>query len=220
MNHTVPGTSGLDGTVLMSWRASIVAGIMNVTFDTNCIIALEENRNEARDLHRIVQSATERSLKLRVVAISASERQADGDISESFGDFEAKIAKVGLQEAEILLPPFVWDVTYWDHCIWATDEDWKQAEEIHRILFPTCPFEYEDYCRRFDLDPIAPDVDRRWRNRVIDTLALWSHIYNGGGVFVTSDNDFHGPEKKLMLAQLGSGEILRPNEAAVKFYST
>ena len=77
-----------------------MAGIMNVTFDTNCIIALEENRNEARDLHRIVHSATERSLKLRVVAISASERQADGDISESFGDFEAKIAKVDLQEAE------------------------------------------------------------------------------------------------------------------------
>ena len=168
-------------------------------------------------MRRIVQSAPARALNLRVVATSASERQADGDVSESFGDFEAKIAKVGLQDAEILLPPCVWGVTYWDHCIFATDEDWKQAKEIHRILFPTCPFKYEDYCRRFDLDPTAPGVDRKWRNRVIDTLALWTHIYNGDGVFVTSDYDFHGPEKKPMLARLGSGEIFRPNETAVKF---
>ena len=108
-------------------------------------------------------------------------------------------------------------MTYWDACILATDEDWKQAERIHRILFRTYPFEYEDYRRRFDHDPTGSDADGKWRNRVIDTLALWTHIYNGGGVFVTSDNNFHGPEKKLMLARLGSGEILRPNEAAVKF---
>ena len=204
----------------MSPTRHMVAGMMNVTFDTNCIIALEENGNEAGDLRRIVQSATERTLRLRVVATSASERQADGSISESFCDFEAKIAKVGLQDAEILLPPSIWDVTYWDHCIWATEQDWKQAGEIHRLLFPTCPFEYEDYCRRFDLDPTAPGADGKWRNRVIDTLALWTHIYNGGGVFVTSDNDFHGPKKKAALARLGSGEILRPREAAMKFCPT
>ena len=36
----------------------------------------------------------------------------------------------------ILLPPCILDVTYLDHCILATEQDWKQAEEIHRILFP------------------------------------------------------------------------------------
>ena len=195
----------------------MVAGMINVTVDTNCIIALEENRPEARALRRIVRSAAERTLSLRVVAISASERQPDGSISESFCDFEAKIAKVGLQDAEILLPPAIWSVTYWDHCIWATDEDWKLAEEIHRILFPSYPFEYEDYCRRFDLDPTAPGAARKWRNRVIDTLTLWTHIYNDGGVFVTSDDDdFHGSKTKAALARLGSGEILRPGEAAMK----
>ena len=186
---------------------------MNVTLDTNCIIALEESRDEARDLRRIVQSATGRTLRLRVVAISASEWQADGGISESFRDFEAKIARVGLQDTEVLLPPCIWSVTYWNHCIWATKQDWKEVEKIHRLLFPACPFEYKDYCQHFDLDPTATGVDRKWRNRVIDTLALWTHIYNGGGVFVTSDSNFHRPEKKPTLARLGSGEILRPKEA-------
>ncbi len=193
---------------------------MNITFDTNCIIALEENRNEARDLRRIVQSATERTLRLRVVAISASERRTDGGISENFCDFEAKIAKVGLQDAEILLPPCILDVTYLDHCILATEQDWKQAEEIHRILFPAHPFEYDDYCKRSNVNPSARGADHKWRNRVIDTLALWTHIYNGGGGFVTSDDNFHRPTKKSPLTQLGSGDILRPKEAAVKFCPT
>ena len=187
--------------------------MMNVTLDTNCIIALEENRDEAGDLRRIVQSATGRTLRLRVVAISASEWQANGGISDSFCDFDEKIAKVGLQDADVLLPPCIWDVTYWDHCIWATEKDWKEAEKIHRLLFPTCPFEYEDYCQCFGLDSTAPSADRKWRNRVIDTLAFWTHIYNGSGVFVTSDNNYHRLQKKPTLVRLGSGEILRPREA-------
>lgn len=191
--------------------------MMNVTFDTNCIIALEENESESGDLRRIVQSATERMLRLRVIAISASERQADGGFSENFSDFEAKIAKVGLQDVEILLPYCIWDVTYWDHCIWGSEQFAEQAKAIHEVLFPTSPFEYDAYCRRFNLDPpAARGVDRKWRNRVVDTLALWTHIHNGGGVFVTSDNNFHGSEKKPMLVRLGSGEILRPKEAAVR----
>ena len=187
------------------------AGSMNVTLDTNCIIALESDEPAAEYVRRLVCRAAEQTLRLRVVAITASEWQSGGNISESFCDFEAKIARVGLQDAEILLPPCVWDVTYWDHCIMATDEDWEEVEEIHRVLSPTIP-----------LDPAAtPEVDgRKWRNHVIDTLALWTHIHNGAGVFVTSDSDFHGPEKRVALARLGSGEILRPSRAAMKYCPT
>ena len=120
----------------------------------------------------------------------------------------------------ILLPPCILDVTYLDHCILATEQDWKQAEEIHRILFPAHPFEYDDYCKRSNVNPSARGADHKWRNRVIDTLALWTHIYNGGGGFVTSDDNFHRPTKKSPLTQLGSGDILRPKEAAVKFCPT
>ena len=152
---------------------------MNVTLDTNCIIALEENRPEAQDLRRIVHSATEQKLRLRVVAISASERQPDGEYSESFRDFKAKIAVVGLEDVEILLPPCIWGVTYWDDCIWGSEQFTEEAERIHEILFPNSPFEYEDYCRHFGLDLAAPSADRKWQNHVIDTWALWTHLHNG-----------------------------------------
>ena len=83
---------------------------MNVTFDTNCIIALEENDKNAPHLRRIVQASPERGLRLRVVGISASERQRGGKRA-GFHDFEARVAGVGLVGAEILLPVTMWDMT-------------------------------------------------------------------------------------------------------------
>ena len=136
-----------------------------------------------------------------------------GKPSESFGDFETKIAGVGLGDVEILPPPLIWDVTYWDHSFWGTNQDDEEAKRIHEILFPTSPFEYGDFCKRFGLDPATPGTDRRWLNRAVDTWALWTHTHNGGGVFVTADKNFNKPEKKARLAQLGAGEILRPKEA-------
>lgn len=202
-------------------RAGIVAGIMNITFDTNCIIALEENEQPAaRHLRCIVQVPTNQELRLRVAGISASERQRRGKLFENFRAFEAKLARAGLENAEILLPPMIWDMTYWDNAIWGSERFAEEAERIHQILSPTTPFEYEDYCRRVSCAPVAPDLDRKWRNCVIDTWALWSHCHYGGGVFVTSDENFHRPAKKAALAQLGAGEILRPREAAARFCPT
>jgi len=189
--------------------------VVNVTLDTNCVIALERNEAAAKFLRHIIRSAPDRMLRLRVVAISASERQADGGVSESFCSFEARIARAGLQHATVLLPFLIWDVTYWDRCIWGDEQFDVEAKEIHKVLFPTSPFEYNAYCTQFGIDPGA-GTDRKWRNRVIDTLALWTHIHNGGGVFVTCDDNFHRSGKKAGLARLGSGEILRPAEAAAK----
>ena len=187
---------------------------MNITLDTNCIIALEENRPpDAVHLRCILQCATDHQLRLRVAAISASELQSDGGYSETFRDFEEKIARADLRDVEILLPPMIWDVTYWDHCIWGDEQCTKEAQRIHEILFPKFPFEYTD------VDPMLRDGDRKWRNRAIDVLALWTHYHNGGGVFVTSDENFHRPRKKEALVELGAGEILRPSEAAARFVS-
>ena len=51
---------------------------MNVTLDTNCIIALEENRPTAPFLRHLISLHDAKTISLRVVAISASERKPDG----------------------------------------------------------------------------------------------------------------------------------------------
>ena len=189
---------------------------MNVTFDTNCIIALEENRPDAMHLRRIVQNAAKQQLKLRVVAISASERQPDGRYSENFSVFRAKVANIGLGDVQILSAPAIVGMAYVGHSTVVSDQFAEEAGRIHEILFPTIPFAYEDFCAQVGHDPAAPGLDHKWRNRAVDTLALWTHMHNGGDFFVTSDDDFHGREKKRLLAQLGAGEILRPSEAAAR----
>lgn len=189
---------------------------MNVTFDTNCIIALEKNEENARHLRRIVKAAPRRGLKLRVVGISASERQREGKRA-TFPDFETRLTRIGLEGAEILIPRAMWGMTFWNQGKWGSAQWTEEAKRIHAILFPNTPFGYDEYCKRNRIDPEAQPLDGRWRNRRIDTEALWAHMHNGGGVFVTDDGDFCEPnEKRTMLARLGAGEVLRPKEAAEK----
>ena len=102
----------------------------NVTFDTNCIIALEENRPAAQDLRRIVHGATEQRLRLRVVAISASERQPGGECSESFRDFEARIAGVGLLcMLRSCYHHSSWTCRIWTTASWGVSSSGKRPSE-------------------------------------------------------------------------------------------
>ena len=186
--------------------------MMNVTFDTNCIIALEENESTADDLRRIVRSAVEQKLRLRVVAISASERsRRDATSSGEFsGDFQLKIANAGLEGVvEILIAPAIWDMSYWNESMCITEADDANAKQIQRILHPNEPL--------YPNEPFEPSSEHGRRvNRAIDTWALWTHLHNGGGAFVTSDGNFHKQDKKPRLEQLGTS-ILRPHEAAARF---
>ena len=181
----------------------------NVTFDTNCIIALEKNESTAGDLRRIVRSAVEQKLRLRVLAISASERprrDATPLAQKGFGHFQRRIANVGLEGvAKILTAPAIWSVTYWGQSMWMTESDSANMKQIHGILFPNQPFE------------LSGDPRGQRRNRAIDTVALWTHLRHGGGTFVTSDGNFH--TKKASIEQQLGTSILRPHEAAARFCS-
>ncbi|MYH24932.1 MAG: hypothetical protein F4156_06870 [Holophagales bacterium] len=174
---------------------------MNVTFDTNCIIALEAEEATADDLRRLVRAAAEGKLRLRVVAISASERPRRDAPSTGFVGFERKLANAGLGEAEILSGPAIWDLSYWDRCVWMDDERSAKVRQIHRILFPKHPYKS------------SGDPRGKWRNRLVDTCALWTHLHHGGGAFVTTDDDFHAKRERIQ-NELGTS-ILTPHEATV-----
>ena len=187
---------------------------MNVTFDTNCLIDLEEGGVRAASLLRIVEQAEVGCVNLRTVAISGSERRPDGTYATNFAEFQDKLAAAGLLGFESLPTLLVLDVTFVDHSLLGSDELIAQARSLHDVLFPESPFDYREYCEKFDVDIEAPATDRKWRNRLCDSLALWTHLHYGGGVFVTSDKNFHKPGKKAALAQLGAELILTPHTAA------
>jgi hypothetical protein len=103
------------------------------------------------------------------------------------------------------------DICFFDHAYWGSDKMEKLGREIHSILFPGIEFLWQDYCSVRGL----PDdtIDHKWRNAKCDTLALWSHIWHGGNIFVTSDGNFHSRTKVDALRTLGAGKVEYPEGA-------
>lgn len=172
------------------------------TLDTNCIIDLEENRTDAHHIRTLIAAWEDGRVLLAVVAVSASENQLGGNASRDFGAFEAKLNNVGLTGVHHLLPLAIWDVFYWDHTLWSSDEMERLESQIRSILFPGIP----------TAPPTNIDENSVWRNQMCDVLVAWSCIHHEWEYLVTRDKNFH--DHKHELARLGLRRILYPADAA------
>ena len=183
---------------------------MRFTLDTNCLIDVEEGRPNALFIRGLVSLHGKREIKVAISSIGASERQRAGGYAQNFSEFQAKLKAIGFDTLELLLPLAYWDVCFWDHCV-MTDESDTLEQEIHNALFPNIEFMWVDYAKARSL--AVDSLDKNWRNAKCDVLALWCHIKHGGGVFVTSDGNFHAATKQDKLRALGVGTTAYPKDA-------
>lgn len=174
--------------------------MLKITLDHNAVIDLEENRADGAYVRRLVGFCRDGKVSLAIPAIQASENQ-QGPSLEKFEDFEARLSRVGLGSIELLLPVGIWDLTFWDHCLWSSPEWESLITRIHEAMFPGVPPELEKV------------PERKWRNQKCDVLAMASHIIGGRDVFVTRDPDFFRESVRPKLIDLGAGAIARPAEA-------
>lgn len=174
--------------------------MLKITFDYNAVIDLEENNPDGVHVRQLVQLHRDAKVNLAIPAIQASENQRGGSL-ENFADFQARLNRVGLGSIKLLLPVGIWDLTFWDHCVWSSPEWEKLITQIHEAMFPTVPPELEKVPKR------------KWRNRKCDVLAIASHIMGKRDVFVTRDPDFFKVRVLPKLIELGAGSIVGPAEA-------
>ncbi len=186
--------------------------IKTFTLDTNCLIAVHEARPEATSIRALASAHANGSTRVAVVAISASEKQKDGSHIQNFAEFRDRLNILSLGHLEILRPMAYFDVTFFDWCLFADSEMENLEREIHTILFPNTEFVWGDYCRA-NLIELSSQPSGKWRNCKCDVQAMWCHIYEKRNVFVTSDNNFHGSDKRAALVALGAGHIARPHDA-------
>lgn len=173
-----------------------------LALDTNCIIDLEEDRPNAVYIRALIGAWKSGQIELAVIAVSASENQTSGAASRDFSVFDAKLNHVGLSGVYQLLPMMIWDVFYWDHALWSSDEMISLESELRSVLFPN-----------IQTVPPANIVENSvWRNRMCDVLVAWSCIYHNWNNLVTSDRNFHDHATKLK--KLGLQEVLYAKEAA------
>jgi hypothetical protein len=180
---------------------------VRVTLDTNAIIDLEEHREAEPALRELIGLYRDGTIRLCVSAIAASERDYNPEGRPDFARFIAKLATADLSDVELLSPIAVWNVTFWDNCVFG-DGDTLQAP-IRAILFPD-----------LNTDEIPGETaearakrDRQGRNALCDILSMWCHIRYGGHIFVTRDGNFHKATKKPRLVELGAGQVLTAQEA-------
>ena len=183
---------------------------MRFTLDTNCIIDVEESRPSAHFVRALVELHGTNETNIAVSAIGASERQRSGGYAKTFSEFRDKLTAAGFGEVELLAPLAYWGICFWEHCVWADQSD-KLERCIHEILFPKIEFGWVEFAHARGLPLEA--LDKTWRNAKCDVLGLWCHIKHGGGVFVTSDKNFHAKTKASPLRDLGVGSINYPNGA-------
>jgi len=184
----------------------------NVTLDNMCIIDLEQNRQYAPQIKKLIQMHRNKEISLRVVATSASELKLDHTHPRHFNEFKQRIASAGLDGVEILPTLGRFDFSFLDYCVYG--DRWRDEleKEIQSILFGTDEVEYPDFCQKHGYDKGAKKAWNDWVRNKCDVLTLWSHIWYNGDIFVTNDKNFHCQTKKPKLVELGSGKILTQPE--------
>jgi hypothetical protein len=182
---------------------------MRFTLDTNCLIDVEEERPNATFIKDLVSLHGNNGINVSICSIGASERQRTGGYAKTFSEFQAKLELIRFECLELLQPLAYSDISFFDHCILADENDTLE-QDIHNVLFPNIQFPWADYAsaRGLALDPI-----KNWINAKCDVLTLWCHIKRGGGIFVTSDKNFHAASKQVKLKALGVGSIAYPEDA-------
>lgn len=183
---------------------------MKITFDLNCVIALENNEPTVHDIKELIKFHNKNRIDITIPGISASEQPTDNIIEQSFQDFKKRIEELSARNMCILQPLAVWDFTFWEYCIWTTDEMENLEKNIYSTLFPGQDHYWPDYARTHNISEEV--IDKRYRNMKCDSISLWCHIYYGTDIFVTSDNHFLKKSVFPKLKDLGAKLILRPEE--------
>jgi hypothetical protein len=182
------------------------------TLDTNCLIDIDENRPAAREIRALADAHAAGAAEVAVIAISASENPRPGQSIRDFSEFKSRLVTLGLAHLKIVMPMMYWDVSFWNHGLWADDAMVDLERQLHSILFPNEEFTWEDYCRANSACPPPNSPSGKWRNHKCDVQAIWSHIHAGREVFVTTDGNFH--KRKSDLIALGADQIKCPIDAA------
>lgn len=184
---------------------------MKLTFDHNCLIDLERSEHDYSSLQQLVNWHDNSDITIYVSAIQASELKSGKTYETTFSDFQKRIEQLSKRPFEILLPPAYVGIAYVGYCLVGTD---RLERQIHEILFPYIPFEWNVLAKNHNLD--SNDASKndnkawiKWRNKKCDVLALWCHIRNNGDIFVTGDTEFHKQSKHHALEKLGANHILK-----------
>lgn len=176
---------------------------MKITLDHNCIIHLEQRTDIGECVRSIVNAPDNECF---VVNIGASEMREKGIRPESYELFDGLLKSAGIDHLPRIDPMLIFDVTFWDKCVFAEEEEIQFVEKINAVLFGSAqPIDIAN-------EGLDSPAGRKWLNRICDVHSLFCHIKIKNDVFVTVDRNFMKKTKLPKLLVLGVGRICHPCE--------
>lgn len=176
---------------------------MKITLDHNCIINLENQTETGKKIEEIISRPGNQCF---VVNIGASEMRQKGVLPDHYEKFDELLKTAGIDHLPRLDPMAIFNVTFFDRCVFSDDDMINLSTEIELVLFPE-PFNVDIASVGLD----SPD-GRKWLNRICDVHTLWCHIRYGNEIFLTTDGNFKKQTKLQKLLALGAGQICHPDE--------
>jgi hypothetical protein len=200
--------------VLRSAQATVeLVHMLTLTLDMNCLIDIDsaEPRKGTPHVRALIEKSERGVVDLAICASCASERQSDGSSLENFSQFQERLKRAGLSHLTLLKPLLRWDVSFFDYSIIAGPELSAQEDEIFRTLFPGSNpswSETADLCGE-RVEDTSSAAFSKWRNKICDAQAFWSHEHNRRDVFVTSDGNFakRFPDRRILTPEQASAII-------------
>lgn len=168
-----------------------------ITLDKNVLVDLQESRESAPFVKKLIEFHNAGTIKLQVSKAQASEgtRESRGQEGASlFSEFESWLWDIGMpRDIEQLFIPAVWGFSYWGQSTYVGEKEQRELEALKNVLFP---------------DLLSND--RRFRNKLCDVLALFSHFKSDGDIFVTNDGNFS--QKLAELQKIQICKIMTPRD--------
>ena len=174
---------------------------MKITLDHNCILHLEQRTAVGSQIGSIIANSQNQCF---VVNIGASEMQEKGVRPDCYDRFEELLLKLGIAHLPRLNPMLIFDVTFWDRCVYSDEKMIQLAKDIERVLFGNSKSIV------LAQDGLDSPNGKKWLNRICDVHTMWCHIQNGNDIFLTTDKNYLKETKYLRLVALGAGRICQP----------
>lgn len=188
--------------------------MMEVTFDTNLLIDLEEKREGHENVQKILDLHNGRQIKVCIPAIAASEKLLDEKHIPNYKLFEEYLTKLKIMNHVELMPLMYLSMCYLDHAHLSGKKLSELDHQIHKILFPNIEPEHKEFCKARNLQ--IKGIHPKWRNAKIDVQMLWCHIHHKKDIFITRDENFKKKNNELN-EQIGKIEIMNPFEFLENF---
>lgn len=169
-----------------------VGTVTTLTFDWNCVLAVEKNEPDASAVTQLVDWHREGRIEVALLQVSASENlKGSREFPGSYDCFEERLRKLGWDDLPRLPTPGVIGLTFWDCCYFVDESVYtERSDTLWSIIAPNLET-FLDVWIATHGEPSDEEFSgpafAKFRNAWCDVHSAYCHINERRDLFVTTN---------------------------------